>query len=65
MENHNFFLSLITVSNKDSFAIDNNSLKNLTLRFLDSLVIFAHVQYDWVFKFRTGLNWPVLSAGEY
>ena len=65
MDNHNFFLSLITFANKDSFAIDNNSLKNLTLSFLDLFVIFAHVvQYDWVFKFRTGLKWPVLSAGE-
>lgn len=57
---------MISVANKDSFAIDNNSLKDLTLCFLDFFVIFAHVvQHDWVFKFRTGLNWPVLSAGEY
>lgn len=57
---------MISVANKDSLAIDNNSLKNLTLCFLDCFVIFAHVvQHDWVFKFRTGLNWPVLSAGEY
>ena len=47
MENHNFFSQMTSVANKDSFAIDNNSLKNLTLCFLDYFVIFCSCCSIW------------------